>query len=368
MKRYIFAVVTVLVLFFAFGFYKLKQRKEALANLKPPQTVPFTVKAAKVKTGELKGYTECRGIYEPVDYGVLSPKVSGYVKKLYVREGDSFKKGEVLAEVDPVDLKSKLEAAKAKLEALKVSAQAAKTFLETQKLIYKRNERLFKNGGISKEQLQLSKSALEKAKAQYSEVLANLKATQEEIKNLEHNINLYSKVVAPYDGVVDRILVREGSFAAAGHPLMEIENTSLYRLLVEVPKGTKVGKSALVEINGETLTLKVSRVLPSSRGDLKIVEILTERLPIPSNSAVNVRLQTVECKGFIVPFRSLLYLDGGTFVVNDKKELIPVEVGVISGNLACVKGNLKPDGVVLVAGQYRLREIALHKYPVKLVF
>ena len=366
MKKYILAIIVALVGFFAFGFYKLKERKEQLAHLKPPPFIPFTVKAVKVKNGTLTEFVKYRTLYEPVTKGVLAPKVNGLVERLFVREGDSFKKGEVLAEIDPMDLKSKLEAARAKLAALQAQKEAAKTFYETQKLIYERNLKLYQTGGLSKEQLQLSQSALKKAEAQYEEVLAQIKATEAEIKNLEHNIALYSKIVAPYDGKVVRLLAREGSFAAAGHPLMEIEKTSLYRLLIQVPKDEKVGKTVKLTVGGKSYTFKVSKVLPASQNDLKIAEAFVPQLPIPSNSMLTVSLETKTCKGFIVPFSSILYLDSGTYLVNASKDLIPVKVEVISNGKACVKGGeLKPGEVILVAGQYRLREIALHKYPVK---
>jgi len=79
---------------------------------------------------------------------------------------------------------------------------------------------------------------------------------------------------------------------------------------------------------------------------------------------VNVELETKECKGFIVPFSSILYLESGTFVVDTRKNPIPVNVEVANGEKACVKGELKGKRVI-VAGQFRLRQIALHKWPIK---
>jgi len=366
MKKYIFAIIVVLVAFFAFGFYKLAKRKAELAHLKPPELIPFTVKAVKVKNGTLTEFVKYRALYEPLLKGALSPKVSGLVLTLRVKEGDSFKRGEVLATVDPTDLKSKLEATKAKLEALKAQATAAKTFYETQKLIYERNLKLYESGGLSKEQLQLSEASLKKAEAQYKEALAQIEATRAEIENLEHNIELYSKIKAPYDGKVVHLLVREGSFAPAGRPIVEIEGTSKYRLLVQVPKGERVGRTLEVNLKGKTYTFEVSKVLPAAQNDLKVVEAFVPPLPVPSGSTLTVSLETKTCKGFVIPFGALLYLDNGIFVVDAEKNLLPVEVGAVYNGLACVKSPaLKEGQPILVAGQYRLREIALHKYPIK---
>jgi len=366
MKKYILAIIVVLVVFFAFGFYKLAKRKAELAQLKPPELIPFTVKAVKVKNGTLTEFVKYRALYEPLLKGSLSPKVSGLVLTLKVKEGDSFKKGEIVATVDPTELKSKLEAAIAKLEALKAQAEAAKTFYEVQKFIYERNLKLYESGGLSKEQLQLSEASLKKAKAQYKEILAQIEATRAEIENIKHNIELYSKIRAPYDGKVVRLLIREGSFAAAGRPIVEIEGTSKYRLLVQVPKEEKVGKTLKVNLNGKTYTFEVNKTLPAAQNDLKVIEAFVPRLPLPSHSYLTVEVETKTCKGLIVPFSSLLYLDGGVFVVKADKTPIPVKVHAIYAAKACVNSSLLKEGdLVLVAGQYRLREIALHKYPIK---
>jgi len=364
MKKYLVATFVVLFLFFAFGIYKVEERKAELAKLQKPMTIPYTVSAVKPKKEELEVFTSYRAKYEPLEKGFLSAKVSGLVKEIYVKEGDSFKKGEVLAVVDPIDLKTKLEGLKAKLSALKVALDAAKTYWETQKSIYQRNLRLYKTGGISKEQLQISESKLKEAKAKYEEVKANITATEQQMEALNHNIETYAKIKAPYNGIVRHLIARKGDFIGAGRPILEIENTQKYRLVLEIPKGTFVGKKAKLHINGNTYTFEVSKIWPSSYRDLKLVEIDTPKLPIPSDSYVNVELQTGLCKGLIVPFDSVLYLDSGTFVVETDKSLVPVKVGAINGKTACVVGNItKP---ILVAGQFRLRQIAVHKYPIKL--
>ena len=95
--------------------------------------------------------------------------------------------------------------------------------------------------------------------------------------------------------------------------------------------------------------------------------IYTQRLNIPSESWVNVKIETGRCKGYIVPAFAILYLDEGTFLVDEKKDLVPVEVKALSGNLACVEGNISPHQRFIVAGQFRLRQIALHKYPIRVV-
>ncbi len=367
-KRYILVVLLILVVFFGFGFYKLKQRKLEFQKLPTPQRLPYTVEAVHPKEGILKEYTTFQGFYEPYTKGFLSTKTNGAVVKLNVSEGDTFKKGQILAVIDPTDIKSQIEATEAKIEAQKAQIQALQVALETQKAIFERDKKLFETGGISKEQFQLSKTKYMQTKAQYEAALSNLKALQAQLKNLKHNLEVYTYIRAPYDGVVRKLLVREGDFVGAGKPLMETAKTDLYRILVNVPLQTSVGKEGFITLGGKEYKLTVNRVLPSTNQNLKVVEILTQKLPLPDDSYINVSLPTKECKGFIVPFGAVLYLDAGTFVVNTDKKLIPVKVGAISKNLACVKGNLSPQMGILVAGQFRLREIALHNWPIRVVY
>jgi len=94
MKRYIIATLIVLVLFFAFGFYKLKQRKMEYAKLSAPERYPYAVETVKPKKGTLKEFTLFRGYYEPITKSVLASKTAGVIKELKVHEGDTFQKGE----------------------------------------------------------------------------------------------------------------------------------------------------------------------------------------------------------------------------------------------------------------------------------
>jgi RND family efflux transporter MFP subunit len=365
MKRYFIAILIVLALFFAFGLYKVKQRKMEYAKLSPPERHPYVVQAAIPQKGTLKEFTLFRGYYEPLSKGVLSAKAAGIVKKIYVKEGDTFKKGQILAEVDPYEIKNKIEALRVKLEALKAKVEALKVAYETQKAIYERDKKLYETGGISKEQFQISKTRFEQAKAQLQGAIAEVKATQKELETLEHNLNEYVYIKAPYDGVVRKLIAREGDFVGIGRPILEIEKTDRYRVLVQVPKDTFVGKEAYITVKGKTLKVTIDRIFPSSNKDLKVVEIPVPKLDIPSESWVDVKLETKECNGYLVPFASVLYLDSGTFVVNTDKELIPVKVKAINNGKACVVGKLNEQQKVLIAGQFRLREIALHKWPIK---
>jgi len=284
MRKYFLVILVILILFFGFGIYKIKQKKKELASMLTPPVHPYVVRVQKAEEGTLKGYTLYRGFYEPLRKGFLASKVGGVVKELRVWEGDNFKKGDILAVVDPYEIKAKLEALLAKKEALIAKVEALKIAYETQKRIYERDKKLFERGGISREKLQVSKAKFYEIKAKLKGTHAELKSVEVQINNLKHNLENYTYLRAPYDGVVRKVLVGEGSFVPPGKPLLELEGKGRYIILVEVPKDAEVEREAIVKANGVEFKAKVNKVLPSSRKDLKVVEVLTEKLPVPSDT------------------------------------------------------------------------------------
>ncbi|RUM29646.1 MAG: hypothetical protein DSY42_06045 [Aquifex sp.] len=366
MKKYFLFIIAILLLFIGFGVFKIREKKGEYANMSTPKKYPYTVRAVFPERGELIEFRAFRGKYEPLKKGVLSAKVSGLVKEIRVGEGDKVKKGQVLAIVDPQDIKTQLEVIDAEIKALKEKLNSLETLVKTQKAIYERDKRLYKVGGISKEILDISYSRYKDALAKYEEVKSRLEVLLERKKDLNQTLSKYAYIRAPYDSVVRKIFVREGGFTSPGKPIIEIEGEGTYRILAYIPNEESVGSLAKVKLGNREFTLEVVRVFPSSYKNLKVVEIKSEKLPIPTESELIVEIATKKCSGYILPFESLLFLESGTYVVMEDKTLVKVKPEVFEGDKVCVKGNV-PDGKrVLVAGQFRLREIALHNWPVRI--
>ena len=89
----------------------------------------------------------------------IRPKVSGFITKLCVKEGQNVKAGQLLFVIDNVTYAAAVRQAKA-------SVSAAKAALATAKLTYENNQKLFKNNVIGAFDLQSSQNNYESAKAQ----------------------------------------------------------------------------------------------------------------------------------------------------------------------------------------------------------
>ncbi|MCE5194151.1 MAG: HlyD family secretion protein [Nitrospiraceae bacterium] len=207
----------------------------------------------------------------------ISAKVSGTVKIVYVNDNQFVKKGDMLLEIDTQDydvkvkeassafdaektrlseLKYKLETAKQQYEELKAVLGSAKANLELQEANMKQSESDMKRAEeLFKEEL-ISKERYEKTKTSYDIANAQLKASREELKQIESRLLTqkavikqtaaalepqkstikqkeaqfdasklnqgYTKIYAPADGNVTKKSLEAGNQVQAGQPLMAV--------------------------------------------------------------------------------------------------------------------------------------------------
>lgn len=143
----------------------------------------------------------------------IRPKVSGFITKLCVKEGQNVKAGQLLFVIDNVTFEAAVRQAKA-------SVIAAKAALATAKLTYENNQKLFKNNVIGAFDLQSSQNNYESAKAQ----LAQAKAAYISAKqNLD-----FCYVTSPATGVIGDLPYRVGALVSASsqQPLTTVSNIS----------------------------------------------------------------------------------------------------------------------------------------------
>ena len=130
----------------------------------------------------------------------IRPKVSGFITKLCVQEGQMVKKGQLLFVIDNVTYAAAVRQAKA-------AVNSAKAQLNTAKLTYTNNEKLFKNNVIGTYELQSAKNALEAAYAAVAQAEANYTSAKQ---NLD-----FCYVTSPADGIVGSLPYRVGALVSA---------------------------------------------------------------------------------------------------------------------------------------------------------
>ena len=159
--------------------------------------------------------TELQTTYPATVKGVqdveIRPKVSGFITRLCVQEGQTVKKGQLLFVIDNVTYAAAVRQARA-------AVNSAKAQLNTAKLTYTNNEKLFKNNVIGSYELQSAKNTLEAAYAAVAQAEANYITAKQ---NLD-----FCYVTSPANGVIGDLPYRVGALVSASsqQPLTTVSN------------------------------------------------------------------------------------------------------------------------------------------------
>ena len=204
----------------------------------------------EIKTTECNLSTSYPATIKGIQDIEIRPKVSGFITKVHVDEGDFVRRGQVLFSIDRVQYEAAVKSAEA-------AVRVAKTTVSTQELTVKNKKMLHSQGIISDYDMEMAENELASAQAQ----LASANAQLVDAKN---NLSFCS-VTSPSDGVVGTIPYRVGSLVSSttAEPLTTVSNISeMYvyfsmteKQLLEYTKGTDGVQGALAAIPPVNLRL-----------------------------------------------------------------------------------------------------------------
>ena len=184
-------------------------------------------KLAKVEKGDLAKSVVATGKVTPITKIEVKSKASGIVKKLLVDYGDHVKKGQLLAQLDKVEIEAQVEQSRAALEAAQANLKSTQADLERAKVdaegpdvpllkrAYDRATGMAKDGVVSASalddaqknyEMSLNKQNVSKAqvtvlRAKISQAQAQVAQDQANLKQLEEQLS-YTDIVSPIDGIV----------------------------------------------------------------------------------------------------------------------------------------------------------------------
>jgi len=165
----------------------------------PPPAMPVSVAAVLEK--QVNDWEEFTGKLEAVENVAVRPRVSGTIDKIYFKEGNEVKQGDLLFLIDPRPFDAELKRAEADTARADAQVELAKTQLA-------RSEELVKSGFISRQGLD------EKIHAE-REAMASLRAAQANLTGARLNVE-YARVRAPIAGRIGKAEVTEGNLVSGG--------------------------------------------------------------------------------------------------------------------------------------------------------
>lgn len=259
-----------------------------------------TVQTGKVVREDITSLVTASGEIKPKTFVNVGANAMGRITRLYVKEGEKVKRGQILATLENVQSEADVNATKAQLASNQTDALAADAALKTAvaqakssaadlaraKLDFERAEGLFKGQLISKQDYDQRKATYEVAdavnaqnQARVAQAKAQLDSAQQHISQSRAQLTRVSDILsktlytAPFDGVVTSLPVHEGETVvmgiqnSPGSTLMTVADMNVITAEVRVDEtdivNLQIGQSAEVTIDaipGQTFKGTVTEI------------------------------------------------------------------------------------------------------------
>jgi RND family efflux transporter MFP subunit len=334
------------------------------------QPPPSKVEVAQPVQRAVTRYLEATGNTAPVKSVDLVARVQGFLQSIDYTDGDTVKEGVQLFTIEPETYKLKLDQA----QAAEAGAQAS---LKQAEADFRRQSDLVARQAVSQATLENSTSARDNAQANLQQAQANTRIAQ---------VNYgYTKVSAPFDGVVSAHLVSVGELVGVASPTQLASIVSLdpiyvnftvneqdvlriraearrrgltpsdfKQIPVEVGLQTEDGYPhqgkldyAAPTINQSTGTLAVRGLVPNPNRVLLPGYFI--RVRVPTDRTENALLAPDLALGTDQSGRYLLVVNSEN-VVEQRK----VTIGPLDGGLRVIESGLAPEDRIVIAGLLRV--------------
>jgi len=248
----------------------------------PPDPPAIPVQTATASIQQWPDAYEATGTVRARTAAVLSSKLMAYVRQVAVQVGDRVQEGQLLVTLDAQDLDTKVRAAQA-AEAEVVSAiteadygvAGAQANLDLAQSTFQRMQELASKKSVSNQEFDEASARLKSAQAAYQ--MARSRRTQLDSKRASVQQEIrgasilrdYTRIAAPFSGVVTAKPVEPGNLAAPGAPLLTVEREGAYRLEASVDESrlpfVKTGQTVDVALESldRRFTAHVSEIVPS---------------------------------------------------------------------------------------------------------
>lgn len=344
---------------------------------------PAAVRVAEATEGPVAASYVVTGTVRGLNTATLTSRTMGYVETLDAAVGERVVRGQLLATLDDADPRAGLlQASAGTLEAqaarvqYEQQSQAAAAALQLARTTHERMLALRAGHAVSQQQADEAESAYRAAEAQYEASRAGLNRADSHIAQsramvLSARAALdYTRVRAPFDGVVLARPAQVGELAAPGAPLYVLEQDGGLRVEVAVPESlagsVQLGQAVEVRVDASArvLTGTVGEVSPQVDAAARAFVV---KVDLPSDALEGLRAGMFarvhfprEARELLTVPREAVQARGSldrVFVVDDGvAELRLVTLGATHDDRVAVLSGLSPGEVVVVAPPSTLRD------------
>jgi membrane fusion protein, multidrug efflux system len=308
------------------------------AAAKAPPTV--LVKAVPVRVGMVTNDVTAVGTLLANEAVTIRPEIDGLIKSIHFNEGQIVGAGARLISLDASEYKARLSQAQADVTLNKQRLQRAKD--------------LFAKKFVSQQALDEAQGNLSRSLAQREEVAARLKKTT---------------IVAPFTGTIGMRSVSAGQYVKAGDNIVRIENIGTIKLDFKVPEAflSRIKKEQEVQVRvdaypADTFTGRIYAIQPGLDEQTRTVWL---RANVPNDNTklrpgMFARVSLILEKmgdSIVIPEQAVVPKGNDSLVlkvVNDKAEIVKVNLGARRPGEVQVLEGLVANDVVVTDGQAKL--------------
>lgn len=323
---------------------------EKNSPLSDKDTIP--VQTIQLKKEEVQRSVATSGKFTTDDEALLSFKTGGIIRKIFVREGDAIRKGQILASLDLDEMESMVD--------------QAKTAYDKALRDYKRAGNLYRDSVATLEQYEDSKTALDLAAKQ--------------LKIAEFNLK-HSEIRAPESGFILKKLANEGEITGPGIPVLMTNGAGKGNWFLKVSVSdrewavVKEGDRAEIELDAYPGKTFNARVAKRSEGvdpftgtltvDLKPESIAGSKLASGLFGKAKI-FPKEKISTWVIPYEALLDGDGNTgfvFITNDGRSVkkVKVEIAGLTDGSVLVSEGLEDADRLIISGSAYLEEHSVIK-------
>ncbi|MBL8294205.1 MAG: efflux RND transporter periplasmic adaptor subunit [Bryobacterales bacterium] len=328
--------------------------------------------------------------FRPFEEVELHAKVAGFLREITVDVGDRVQKGQRLATLEVPEMTEDIAqaaAGRARSEAdvvrARVDLQRSETTAKLAQLSFERLSAVLKSRPnlIAQQEIDEAKTRADAAREQVEAARAALAASQQQVRaaaageSRARMIEAYSRITAPFAGVITRRYVHPGAMIPAGTssqatPVVRLSNDQRLRLVVPLPESAipsvQLGSRVAVRVPTLNQTFSGSvarfsnRVVTSSRTMETEIDVPNPRLLLKAGMFAETDI-VLERRNdaLVIPQQAVVNLSTRpqVYVVDAEKRIAikPVKAGIQSAEGIEILEGLAEGDIVVTAGQNRLR-------------
>jgi RND family efflux transporter MFP subunit len=373
-KKYIIVAVAAVVVLIGWQIYQ-----KILDSTKPSvrqQNISVAVEVTPVKKATIREVGIYSGTLLPESQFIVAPKITGKLEKIYVDIGDEVKQDQLIALIDDDESVQQVDQARAELDVAMANIEENRSALNLARREFERAKALQEKKIVSESELDAAEAHYKAALAKQKVAVAQVAQKKSELKTAQVRLD-YTRIRASWQNgnqprVVSERYVDEGAMLTANAPIASIINIRTLKAVIHVierdyPR-VRAGQGAVIATDAypdRIFTGTIERIAPILKEAARQARVEIN-VPNPDKllkPGMFVRVQIEfdrHDNATVVPVNALIKSNGlrSVYLADTEKmraKLIPVEVGIISGDTAEI---VKPaiSGLVVTVGQHLLED------------